>query len=396
MESEQAAELGIGSDLITGNVEVLRDLATVLQRSGPVLTEERALVRKLMRIARGEAHAVAGGEEERGRLAAAEQTAHSLFPRLFAEERLHAPVSVVRSDLLRERLDEFSGTEGSGPVIGVLDANKSGVTRQRWLCLDRDDAASVVRVGIEIILAVRIDEVDPANSVLNVEVVLEAKWNCLGPADEEEVVGELVGIDWTRPGTVAGKEFALRVFGPHGVGARYLAETALDRRGGLGSTMLDEWTKRFAHGRVGISCEDDPPTSFRQQLGIDPFDRRESRLRGDAMAPGELVQVTPFLVIRYATDRRLWPGEGFALGEIGDLMLSERRCEVLPTCPINPVEDERFAGWIGLHCVLQTSGRTDRTADARASSCSAPRWRHRGGTAFGNGRAQPMLLSCSF
>ena len=105
---------------------------------------------------------------------------------------------MVRRDLVGQGLDQLDGAEGGRFVVRVLDADEGGAARQ-WRCrLGGDDAVGIVLVGVQIVGPVLIDEVEAADGVLDVELVLEAVGDRLRAADQEQVVGHLSGS--TGPG----------------------------------------------------------------------------------------------------------------------------------------------------------------------------------------------------
>ena len=62
MNGDQSKQPGVVTDIIAGKVEILRNRFLPGNWSGPVLAEERALLRQLLRVAIGKAQSVAARE----------------------------------------------------------------------------------------------------------------------------------------------------------------------------------------------------------------------------------------------------------------------------------------------------------------------------------------------
>ena len=109
------------------------------------------------------------------------------------------------NQILGQRLDQLIGAELSGPVARVADAEENGLPRARLLAGLRfhntPGVVSVLLGGLE---------VDPADSVLHVELVLEAEGNGLGIAHDQQIVGHLLRVRRSRSRAVAGEELRLR------------------------------------------------------------------------------------------------------------------------------------------------------------------------------------------
>src|SRR5262249_26276028 len=74
VEGDEPEQARIVRDVVGGEVEVLRDgPAAPRERPRPVLAEERPLLPELARVLLGEAHPVAGREDQRRGLRAAEE-----------------------------------------------------------------------------------------------------------------------------------------------------------------------------------------------------------------------------------------------------------------------------------------------------------------------------------
>jgi hypothetical protein len=154
--------------------------------------------------------------------------------------------------------------------------------------LGLDDAAGVAGKGLQVRLAVLL-EPEPADGVLDVELVLELPGDGLGAADQQEVIRHLVRVGGHAGGGAgAGEEGALgllRVADPVAEVAGVLPGVALALAGGLGPAVLEQLFQGVLDGGVGVVGEDHAPAGRRQVLGVDALDGAEG-LFGVALVAG--------------------------------------------------------------------------------------------------------------
>jgi hypothetical protein len=202
-ERHQAEQGDIRPDVAAGEVVLLRERALPVARSGPVLAQDRPLVAGLAVMSAGKAHAVAGDEEQRRVLAAAQQATQARLGCLLTQHGLHVPARLAERQLLGQGLAELPHAEPRRHIVVVLrreHRDPPGAGRPGCFC--GHDAAGVAGI------LVRALEVETADRVLNVELVLEGIWDGLGVADDEQVVRHLIRVGRSGADTVAGQELA--------------------------------------------------------------------------------------------------------------------------------------------------------------------------------------------
>jgi len=135
---DHPAEIGLGGQILAGEVVLACERVT---RPGPVLAEQRALALALAGVAGREAHAVAGREQQRGRIA--KQLDEAIAGGRAAQVAVHGK-AVVRGaalHVLDERHHQVIGAEPRRRVVGVGHAEKRRVAGARDLAgLGVDDA----------------------------------------------------------------------------------------------------------------------------------------------------------------------------------------------------------------------------------------------------------------
>jgi hypothetical protein len=186
------------------------------------------------------------------------------------------------------------GTQAGRLVVGVAHPEE-GRLPPTGLPLGGDQAAGVVLVRlcpVQIQAADRVDEV---------EHVLEAEWDRLRVADQQQVIGHSLRVGGL-PGhdLVADQEVHDRLAGLVAVRAPVLPVVALLYRGRLPAAMLQQRQQRFPDGRVGAVGEDDAPAGLAhiRRVGVDdgeeaPCDRLVAALelttvlRVQLLSPGQ-------------------------------------------------------------------------------------------------------------
>jgi len=295
--------------------------------SGPVLAQQRALMARLPRVAVREAHPVGGGEQQRRRVPSPEEPGQPLLGRLLAEMGLHRPVGPLAADLFGEWDHQLAGAQRGGRVAGVSRREEVGSSsRDTVACLRGDDGAGVARVLLDRV------EVKAADRILHVELVLEGVGDLLGPADEEQVVRDVVGIGRSRSGALAGQELLLGLTGPVGPVADELAVVVLADAGCLAAPVVEQLAERLPDGRVRVVGEDHAPAGLRQAPRVDALLRPEGRLGRAMMPPAQLLQV-----------RRV---DHLASGDLRDRLRRHRRQQVGAGGGVDAVEDHGVASHV--------------------------------------------------
>src|SRR5262245_37904938 len=101
------------------------------------------------------------------------------------------------------------GAELGGAVVRMLDAEKRGAPcAHRGGGFGRHDALGVSAVLVGCI------EVNAADCVLDVQLVLEAVGDQLWIADDQQVVRYLLRVGWAGSGAMAGEKALLRLVRP--------------------------------------------------------------------------------------------------------------------------------------------------------------------------------------
>ena len=223
------------------------------------------------------------------------------FERFVAQDRIDLPARGLGGKGGAERLDELFGGELGRVIARVGDAEKGGAARQLDTILFCGvDAGRVVGVFLQRV------EMDAADRILDVELVLESVGDGIGAADDQQVVGNLVGIGRARAGAMTGQEAGLGVLGA-AVAVRAFVE--LEVTPGLVFAERDEVGQGLLDRRVGVVGEDDPPAGLIQLLGVDPFLDAQCFFGLLVVPEAELVQV---LRLRFAPNerRQLGPRHG--------------------------------------------------------------------------------------
>src|SRR4051812_22723959 len=97
------------------------------------------------------------------------------------------------------------GAELSGAVVGILNSEEGGAPGAGWGGgFGRHDA-----LGVAAVLVGRV-EVNAADGVLDVELVLKAVGDRLRVADDQQVVGHLLRVGRAGSGAMAGEEALFR------------------------------------------------------------------------------------------------------------------------------------------------------------------------------------------
>ncbi|MFY0539075.1 hypothetical protein [Nannocystis pusilla] len=214
VEHDEAVRPGVGAEVVAGEVEILRQRLAPLRGAGPVLADQRALVRALARVAAREAGAVARGEQQGRRGVAAEQSPERRLARGLAFMAANDPVRCVRGQQVGERRDQVLAAELRRGIVGVADGEHRQLARELQAAgLRRDHAARVRGVLGDLV------EVQAADRVLHVELVLHEERQLLRRGDEQQVIGHPDGIGGTGPGAEAREELLLALAGPVAVGA---------------------------------------------------------------------------------------------------------------------------------------------------------------------------------
>ena len=185
------------------------------------------------------------------------------FERFVAQDRIDLPARGLGGKGGAERLDELFGGELGRVIARVGDAEKGGAARQLDTILFCGvDAGRVVGVFLQRI------EMEAADRILDVELVLELVGDGIGAADDQQVVGNLVGIGRARAGAVSSQEAPLGVLVAT-VAVRAFVEPEVVPR--LLFAECDQVRQSFLDGRVGVVGEDHAPAGLIQLLGVDPF-----------------------------------------------------------------------------------------------------------------------------
>src|SRR5262249_55629870 len=134
--------------------------------------------------------------------------------RLFAKARLHGPLRLVGCNDTREWLDQLGGTASGWGVVRGPHAAEHSVPREHYLpTLCCNDGAGIGGVFLDRI------ELDAANGILYVELVLERERNCLRVADDQEIVWYFVGIGGARSRALTSEECLFRISGTVSIGS---------------------------------------------------------------------------------------------------------------------------------------------------------------------------------
>jgi hypothetical protein len=246
-ERDGPEKVGVGRQVVAGEVVLLGDrLAPPGFRSGPVLAQEGALVTQLQRMILGEAHAVAGGEQQRRR-GAAEQPRERLVCGRLAGDLFDRPAGQLWD--LRQQVGERGDQRGRARlgrvVVGVGDREeRQPAVEREGLRLGSDDAAGVMRVLLDGV------EADPPDRILDADLRLEAERDLLRVADEQQVIGHLLRIRRARAGAVAREELLLALAGAHAGDPGVLLIVALDGPAGDAASVGQQRRKGLADRRL--------------------------------------------------------------------------------------------------------------------------------------------------
>lgn len=129
---------------------------------------------------------------------------------LFVEVTRDRPAPDVGKALgeVGERPDEVLAAHLRGHVVGVGDADERDLARERELTsLGRDHAAGVIVVFFQGV------EPNAADGVLHVNLILYVKRNLLGRGDNQQVIGDLVGVGRAGAGAEAREVLLLALAG---------------------------------------------------------------------------------------------------------------------------------------------------------------------------------------
>ena len=257
-------------EIFAGEVEVARDRLAPELRTGPILADQGALEGNLAGIAVGEAEPVAGGEEQGGRSIAAEQGGQSGFGGIVFQNGLHLPTGYLLAfclgeplrlgggDLLRQGFDQELRAHARGAVVAVADAEEGCARRQAKAALCLADTLGVAGVVIDLV------EVDAPDGVLDIQLVLEAVGDGDRVADDEQVVGHLIGVGGSGSHAVSFQELVLALTGAIAIGAG----EDLEARTSLFFAQGEQRRQGFLQGRVGVVGEDGAPASGAQVAGV--------------------------------------------------------------------------------------------------------------------------------
>ncbi len=130
-------------------------------------------------------------------------------------------------------------------------------------------------------------EVQPADRVLHVELVLERIGNRLRSSDDEQVIGDHVRIGRPGRGALAGEEILLGLARAVAGLAGELPVAPL----GLALSVIEQLAECLPDGRVGVVGEDDPPAGLRQLARVDALFGAERTLRNAVVPPPEFLEV---------------------------------------------------------------------------------------------------------
>ena len=114
------SEPGAGN-VISGKIMILWNFSAPGNRAGPILAQERALMRDLPFVIDGKFHTMASREQEGGSLLSADKPMQLCFGRLIFEVGVHFPVFALLHQL-KQRLSQMSLTELGGSIIRVSHA----------------------------------------------------------------------------------------------------------------------------------------------------------------------------------------------------------------------------------------------------------------------------------
>ena len=187
--SDQAGEVGAVEPGEVVRAEPVSPVDRAGARAGPVLAEECALLPSLPDVSRGQAHPVAGDQQDVGPVWRAEQRAEPLLGRLGGDRGGHLPRR-VRAERRRER-----GHEVLGALPGRLIAFMPG-SEEREPCgpggpprgLGREHVSRVPPVAVGVV------EGDAPHRVLHAQLVLHLERDLVRRPDQDEVVGQDVRV----------------------------------------------------------------------------------------------------------------------------------------------------------------------------------------------------------
>ena len=218
VEGDHPQQPGVVAHVLGCQVVIVGDLLLPDEGSGPVAAEKGAAVwhLTLLQIVGREVHAVAFSKEQGRGLRAPKQLHQPCLPGVCRRHSFHRPVRPDPGHLLRQGPHQQFGALRGRRIIQVLHAEEAGPARQGYLPgFDQRHAAGVLRVLLQRF------EVDAPHRVLHVELILEAIRDHLRVADDQQVVGDLVGVGWTRPDALACQPCGFRLSWPRALSPIY-------------------------------------------------------------------------------------------------------------------------------------------------------------------------------
>ncbi len=130
VEGDQPQQPGLFRDVLRGEVELRGQRLAPFLRPGPVLAQQGPLVGALAGVAGGEAHPVAGREQQGRGGRAPQQGPQAGLRRPRPQRRLHRPPRVALPEGLRQGGHQLGGAEAGGAVVGVLGPEERRPRRQ--------------------------------------------------------------------------------------------------------------------------------------------------------------------------------------------------------------------------------------------------------------------------
>src|SRR5215510_14680519 len=192
--------------MVSCQVIVLRNGTAMLQRTGPVLAQQRSLVRQLTWITVRKAHTMAGSKQEGWGCVTPQQAGETPARRFVSEYGLQRPGALLLGHLLGQWRDQLISAQLRRLVAAIAHDEEHRSAGQRELTrLGHHHTARVLGILLYSV------EMNAAHGVLHIELILKAIGDGLGVADEEQIIGHLLWVGWPRACAVARQERLLRL-----------------------------------------------------------------------------------------------------------------------------------------------------------------------------------------